>query len=59
MNIDPLMNPGKIREAKILVVDDHEDGVILLQQLLQKAGYANVFATTDSRETVGVCEEIS
>jgi putative two-component system response regulator len=59
MNIDPLMNPGKIREAKILVVDDHEDGVILLQQLLQKAGYANVFATTDSRETVGVCEEIA
>jgi putative two-component system response regulator len=59
MNIDPLLNQGKIREAKILVVDDHEDGVMLLQQLLQKAGYANVFATTDSRETVGMCEEIA
>src|SRR5262249_31059708 len=27
--------------------------------LLNKAGYANVFATTDSRETVGMCEEIA
>jgi len=59
MNIEPLLNQGKIREAKILVVDDHEDGVMLLQQLLQKAGYANVFATTDSRETVGMCEEVA
>jgi putative two-component system response regulator len=59
MIIEPLLNQGKIREAKILIVDDHEDGVALLQQMLQKAGYANVFATTDSRETVGMCEEIA
>jgi putative two-component system response regulator len=59
MIIEPLLNQGKMREAKILLVDDHEDGVALLQQMLQKAGYPNVFATTDSRETVGMCEEIA
>lgn len=59
MIIEPLLNQGKIREAKILLVDDHEDGVAVLQQMLNKAGYANVFATTDSRETVGMCQEIA
>jgi len=58
MIIEPLLNQGKIKDAKILLVDDHEDGVALLQQMLNKAGYANVFATTDSRETVGKCEEM-
>ena len=59
MIIEPLLNHGKIREAKILLVDDHEDGIALLQQMLQKAGYSNVFATTDSRETVRMCEELA
>lgn len=58
MMIEPLLNRGTIREAKILLVDDHEDGVALLQQILQKAGYPHVFPTTDSRETVRMCEEI-
>jgi len=59
MIIEPLLNQGKIREAKLLLVDDHEDGVAVLQQMLHKAGYTNVFATTDSRETVGMCQEIA
>jgi PleD family two-component response regulator len=58
MIIEQLLNQGNIREAKILLVDDHEDGVALLTQILQKAGYANVFSTTDSRETVRMCEEL-
>lgn len=59
MIIEQLLNQGNIREAKIVLVDDHEDGVALLEQILRKAGYAHVFATTDSRETVRMCEEIS
>ena len=58
MIIDQLLNQGNIRDAKILLVDDHEDGVVLLEQILRKAGYQNVFSTTDSRECVRMCEVI-
>jgi putative two-component system response regulator len=58
MIIDQLINQGNIRDAKIVLVDDHEDGVALLEQILRKAGYSHVFATTDSRETVGMCDEL-
>jgi putative two-component system response regulator len=59
MIIEQLLNQGNIRDAKILLVDDHEDGVALLDQILRKAGYSNVFSTTDSRETVRMCEELN
>jgi putative two-component system response regulator len=59
MIIEQLLNQGNIREAKILLVDDQEDGVALLTQILQKAGYTHVFSTTDSRETIRMCEEIN
>jgi two-component system cell cycle response regulator len=39
-----------ILDAKILLVDDDEDGVHLLQQLLRHEGYTSVSVTTDSRE---------
>lgn len=53
------MTETLIRQAKILVVDDQEDGVALLQQMLRRAGYANVFATTDSRRTLPLYQEVS
>lgn len=59
MIIEQLLNQGNIRDAKILLVDDHEDGVALLEQILRKAGYSNVFSTTDSRETVPMCDELN
>ena len=40
----------EILKAKILLVDDDEDGVRLLQQLLQHEGYSSVSATTDPNE---------
>ena len=58
MIIEQLLNQGNVRDAKILLVDDHEDGVALLSQVLRKAGYTNVFSTTDSRETVRMCDEL-
>ena len=53
------MTETLIRQAKILLVDDQEDGVALLQQMLQRAGYANVIATTDSRQTLPLYREVS
>lgn len=59
MIIEQLLNQGNIREAKIVLVDDHEDGIALLEQILRKAGYPHVFSTTDSRETARMCGEIN
>lgn len=53
------MTEKLVREMTILGVDDQEDGVILLEQVLRKAGYGKVITTTDSREVVRLCEEIS
>ena len=40
----------EILKAKILLVDDDEDGAQLLQQLLQSEGYSAVSITTDPRQ---------
>jgi putative two-component system response regulator len=47
----------KITDAHILVVDDHPANVALLEQLLERWGYDNVVATTDSSLVVGLCRE--
>ena len=47
----------KITDAHILVVDDHPANVALLEQLLERWGYDNVDATTDSSLVVGLCRE--
>lgn len=44
-----MLNSNEILNAKILIVDDQEVNVILLEQMLQKAGYVNVTSTTDPR----------
>ena len=43
-------SPGRIEDARILVVDDTEANVVLLRELLRINGYANVSMTTDSRQ---------
>jgi putative two-component system response regulator len=53
------MTETLIRQAKILLVDDQEDGVALLQQMLHRAGYPNVIATTDSRQTLPLDREVA
>jgi putative two-component system response regulator len=39
-----------LSSANILIVDDEEVNVLLLQRVLQRAGYANLASTTDPRE---------
>ncbi len=43
--------------SKILIVDDEEANVRLLERTLQRWGYTNLVATTDSRETVSLFEQ--
>ncbi len=47
MNIDE-----NILDANILIVDDQATNTILLERILKKAGYNNLYTTTDSREAV-------
>src|SRR6476660_3675544 len=45
--------------ARLLVVDDEEPNVRLLQRILERAGYTEVRATTDTREVEGVVRDFS
>jgi putative two-component system response regulator len=40
-----------ILDARILVVDDQPQNTLLLEKILNKAGYKNIHAITDPRET--------
>lgn len=51
------MTETEIRQGKVLIVDDQDDGVVLVEQMLRKSGYANVTGTTDSRQTLKLCED--
>ena len=44
-------------DARILVVDDEPSNVLLMERLLQDAGYRNVSTTTDSRRALDLFRE--
>jgi len=41
-----------IQNSRILIVDDQPPGVLLLERMLQQAGYTHLMCLTDSREVV-------
>lgn len=43
-----------ILKARILIVDDQQTNVLLLEEMLQSAGYTNVSSTMDSRTVTGL-----
>jgi putative two-component system response regulator len=46
-----------LKRAKILVVDDQKENVLLLERILEQAGYTKVTSTTDSSEVVALCSQ--
>lgn len=46
------MDAQLIKSAKIIIVDDEPDNVVLLEKMLRVWGYSNLITTTDSREVV-------
>jgi putative two-component system response regulator len=44
-------------DARILVVDDERVNVILLERILQQAGYTNIRSTTDSAQAAALYDE--
>jgi len=46
-----------VKEARVLIVDDHPPNVLLLERLLEVSGFTNVTSTTDSSSVVQLCVE--
>ncbi len=46
-----------IRNSSVLIVDDQESNVVLLEQMLQAAGYTNVTSTMNPREVCALHKE--
>jgi putative two-component system response regulator len=46
-----------LADAPILMVDDERANILVLERLLQKAGYRNVQSTTDPRTVLGLVAE--
>jgi putative two-component system response regulator len=53
------LDEAALKSAKILIVDDQEQNVLLLEHLLEQAGYTNLKSTTDSSQVVGLCSAMS
>jgi putative two-component system response regulator len=51
------LDRAALKRAKILVVDDQQPNVLLLERILDQAGYTSVTTTTDSSQVVGLCTQ--
>ena len=47
-----------MRQASILIVDDHDENVVLLTRILQRAGYTRLRGITDSRQIADEVREL-
>lgn len=52
-----MMQTPRSTDARILVVDDERVNVVLLERILQQAGYTNVRSTTDSTQAAALYDE--
>jgi putative two-component system response regulator len=45
-------------DARILVVDDEPPNILLIERILQRAGYRNVYSTSDPESVLGLIDEL-
>ena len=57
MKLGSAMEKGKIRQARILIVDDQVANIELLKRMLEHDGYTSVECTTDSANVVPMCAQ--
>ncbi|HEX7022955.1 MAG TPA: response regulator, partial [Trueperaceae bacterium] len=53
-----MITDQRLHDAKILVVDDEEVNLLLLERILQKAGYNNLVSTSDPREVLTLFRQV-
>ena len=51
------MNHQKLRNARILIVDDQQANIDLLRRMLEHDGFTDLQSTTESSEVVGLCAQ--
>ena len=52
------MDPqDKLKNARILIVDDQEANIDLLKRMLEHDGYTDVASTTESSRVIGLCAQ--
>ena len=45
-----IMGGNQPNQARILIVDDHPDNILLLEKMLEQEGHVNLMSATDSRQ---------
>ena len=55
--IPSAFDDAELKKAKVLIVDDQEANVLVLERILEHAGYTNLTSTTDSSAVVGLCAD--
>ena len=53
-----MLDPKDYLKSKILIVDDEPGNVLLLEQMMIKEGYSNLYSTSESTRTLGLFEEV-
>lgn len=53
-----MIDEERFRGARILVVDDEAPNILLMQRILQKAGYRNVTTTSDPESVVSLVDDL-
>ncbi|SFK67639.1 response regulator receiver modulated metal dependent phosphohydrolase [Paenibacillus sp. 1_12] len=52
------MEEASLKQAKILIVDDQEYNISLLERILDRAGYKNLYSSMDPHQTVPLIKEL-
>jgi putative two-component system response regulator len=51
------LGEAALKEMRVLIVDDQQDNVLLLEVILQRAGYKHLKSTTDPRKVLNLYHE--
>ena len=53
-----MIDDGRLKAARVLIVDDEPANVVLLERLLRQSGYTNLVSTTDSSQVLELCVQM-
>jgi putative two-component system response regulator len=51
------LDQARLEQSRILIADDEETNVLLLERMLEQAGYTEVTSTSDSSQVAPLCAE--
>jgi len=54
-----MLSEPLLHRMKILIIDDERVGVVMLEELLHRNGYARVLGLTDSNKAIEICDDFA